>query len=126
MQIKKISRWFASLPENVAYFPSRGNETQFQLNIKNQGNSPENVQILFNPGVKITVLDTKGNPFTENSLNLSLPVETDTVLNFKARLDEKAQKESFFSSSAINEEDDSQSDYKLQIQIKDLSGNRGS
>ncbi len=126
MQIKKVSRWFASLQNNEAYFPSGGNETEFSINVKNQGNSPENVQILFNPSAKIQITNLEGEPFAENSLNLALAVDVDTTLTFKARLDDKAKKESFFSAGAVNEEEESQTDYKVQIQIRDISGNRSS
>lgn len=113
MQIKKVSRWFASMVNSEAYFPSGGNETEFKINVRNQGNSSENVIILFNPDVKIKVLDQQGNPFAEDALQLALPVDIDTVLTFKVQLDDKVKKESFFSAGDITEEQEDNSNYKV-------------
>ena len=126
MQVVKVSRWFASLVKSEVYFPADKKEAQFQVNIKNNGNSAEDVVILFNPDIKVKVLDGQGNPFSDNSLPMKLPVDIDTTLTFTAQLDEEAKKENFFTAGAIDQEETDQSEYKVNVQIKDVTGERAS
>ncbi|GHE74403.1 hypothetical protein [Roseivirga thermotolerans] len=126
MQVVKVSRWFASIVKSEVFFPADKKEAQFQVNLKNNGNSAEDVMILFNPDVKVKILDMQGNPFADNSLPLKLPVDIDTTLTFTAQLDEEAKKENFFTAGAIDSEQTDQSEYKVNIQVKDVAGNRAS
>ena len=126
MQVVKVSRWFASLVKSEVFFPADKKEAQFQINLKNNGNSAEDVVILFNPDVKVKVLDSQGNPYSDNSLPLKLPVDIDTTLTFTAQLDEEAKKENFFTAGAIDKEETDQSEYNVNVQIKDASGERAS
>ena len=126
MQVVKVSKWFASIVKSEVYFPADKKEAQFQINIKNDGNSAEDVVILFNPDIKVKILDNQGNPFSDNSLPMKLPVDIDTTLTFTAQLDEEAKKENFFTAGAIDQEETDQSDYKVNIQVKDVTGQRAS
>lgn len=126
MQVVKVSQWFASIVNSEIYFPADKKEAQFQINVKNNGNSSEDVVILFNPDIKVKVLDLKGNPFSDNSLPLKLPVDIDTTLTFTAQLDEEAKKENFFTAGAIDVEETEKSEYKLNVQVKDALGERAS
>lgn len=126
MQVVKVSRWYASLVKSEVYFPADKKEAQFQLKLRNDGNSAEDVVVLFNPNVKVKILDNQGNPFADNALPLKLPVDIDTTLTFTAQLDEEAKKENFFTAGAIDSEETNQSEYKVNIQVKDVAGQRAS
>lgn len=122
MEVVKISKWSAALLQSEAFFKTDGKETQFQLQVKNDGNSPEDVNIIFNPDSRISVVDSAGKPFAENTLFMNLPVGLDTVMTFNARLDREVAKEDFFSAGPINQQKYDQSEFKLNIQIKSLTG----
>jgi len=124
MQISKVSNWFASMVDTEVYFPTDKNEAQFRVNVRNSGNSAENVIFYFNTDVQLTVLDLEGNPFPENSMPLSLPVDLDTTLIFKVVLDESAKEENFFTAGPINATQDDKIDYKLHVQVKDINNER--
>lgn len=126
MQVVKVSRWYASLVKSEVFFPADKKEAQFQINLKNNGNSAEDVVILFNPDVKVKVLDSQGNPYSDNSLPMKLPVDIDTTLTFTAQLDEEAKKENFFTAGAIDQETTNQSEYNVNVQVKDVTGQRAS
>ncbi|WP_420388076.1 hypothetical protein [Roseivirga sp.] len=126
MQVVKVSRWYASIVDSEIYFPADKKEAQFQIKLRNDGNSAEDVMILFNPDVKVKILDMQGNPFSDNSLPMKLPVDIDTTLTFTAQLDEEAKKENFFTAGAIDQEETDASEYNVNIQVKDVAGQRAS
>ncbi len=121
MQVTKVSRWFANIVKSEAYLPNDSDETSFQLNVKNDGNSAEDVVVLFNPDPKLLITDAQGNPFGENTLQLKLPVDTDTLLTFKAKLQEGAGKENFFSAGPIDEVVTDKVDFQVSVQVKDVN-----
>ena len=96
MQISKVSNWFASMIDTEIYFPTDKNEAEFRVNIRNEGNSAENVIFYFNTDVQLTVLDEFGNSFADNAMAMELPVDVDSTLRFRVVLDEEATKENFF------------------------------
>ncbi len=122
IEVVKISRWSAALMQSEAFFKTDGKEADFKLQVRNSGNSPEDVNIIFNPDSRISVLDSAGKPFAENTLFMNLPVGLDTVLTFTARLDREAKKEDFFAAGPINQQQLEQSEFKLNLQIKSLTG----
>lgn len=124
MQITKKSSWFASMVDSEVFFPSDVNEAQFRINIRNDGNSNENVVFYFNPDVKLTITDLEGNVFPENAMRMKLPVDLDSVLTFKVLLNEETKEGNFFSAGAINSTKEEKIDYKLNVQIKDLANDR--
>lgn len=126
MQVKKVSKWFASIKQSEIFFPADKSEAEFQINLRNDGNSAEDVLILFSPTVKVKILDMQGNPFADNSLPMKLPVDIDTTLTFMAQLDEEAEDDNFFTAKAIDSEETVEADYKVNIQVKDVSGARNS
>lgn len=124
MQITKVSNWFASMVDSEVYFPTDANEAEFRVNIRNSGNSNENVVFYFNPDVKLKVTDLEGNEFPENAMRMNLPVDLDSTLTFKVFLNEEAKEDNFFTAGAINATKEDKVDYKLNVQIKDLANER--
>lgn len=126
MEVIKISKWSAALLQSEAFFTSDGKETSFQISVKNDGNSPEDVNIIFNPDSRIQILDTEGKPFPENTIFMNLPVGLDTILTFHARRVRDGKNEDFFSAGPIDQETFDQSEFKTNIQIRPLSGKSSS
>tara|TARA_R110001599_G_scaffold174679_4_gene366667 strand:- start:19141 stop:22023 length:2883 start_codon:yes stop_codon:yes gene_type:complete len=126
LEIKKFSQWRANVLDKVAYFPSSGDSTSFRVNFTNTGNSNENVYVLFSPPVKVTIADSQGNPIAENAFSMSLPVGVDTTLRFVARLTNGKQKDDFFSSKPMIDQEAEEGVYRVQVQVKDNSGGSAS
>lgn len=124
MQISKVSNWFANMVDSEIYFPTDSNEAQFRVNIRNNGNSAENVIFYFNADVQLSIVDMDNNPFPENTMAMNLPVDIDSTLTFKVLLNEKAQEDNFFSAGPINEVKTDKVNYKLNVQIKDIASER--
>lgn len=122
MKIVKVSNWFASLIENEVYFPSDQDIAEFKVRVGNQGNSAEQVVVLFTPDSKVSVLDANGNPFADNSFNLSLPVGLDSTFTFQAVLGKKEEKKNFFTADPIDQETQGQTSFKVHVQVKDAAG----
>lgn len=120
LEVKKVSRWKANVMDKVVYFPSEGDTTSFKINLTNDGNSAEEVSILFSPAAQIAVVDRQGNPFAENAFSIRLPVGIDTTLRFYARFGKEEKEQNFFSSKPITDrESTNEGTYKIQIQVKD-------
>ena len=124
MQISKVSNWFANMVDGEVYFPTDSDETEFRVNIRNSGNSAENVIFYFNSDVQLTVTDLENNPFPENAMSMNLPVDIDTTLRFKIVLNQDAQEDNFFSAGPINETKEEKINYKVNVQIKDIANDR--
>ena len=126
LEIKKVSRWRATVVDKAAYFPSNADTTSFRINLTNTGNSNERVMVLFSPPVKIEITDSEGNIFAENTLAMNLPVGTDTTLRFYAKLTGGGQKNDFFSSKPLIAADDEEGKYRVQVEVKSNDGSSAS
>jgi hypothetical protein len=122
LEITKHSQWRTDVLDKIAFFPSKGDTTKFRLKLQNDGNSYEDLNIIFNVPTKITVLDYLSNPLAENSVNIRLGVGMDTTLTFYAKLGAESTKNDFFSSKPLIPTDAEDGEYKIQIQVRDKSG----
>lgn len=122
LEITKRSQWRTDVLDKVAFFPTNGDTTKFRFRLQNDGNSYEDLNIVFNTPTKISVLDYLGNPMAENSMNLRLDVGVDTTLVFYAKLGKESTKNDFFSSKPLIPTDVEEGEYKIQIQVRDKTG----
>jgi hypothetical protein len=122
LEITKLSRWRTEVVDKVVFFPSKSDTTRFRFKLSNDGNSYEDLNIIFNVPTKISVLDYLGNPVAENSMNIRLGVAVDTTLTFFAMLGKESTKNDFFSAKPLIASDDEKGEYKIQIQVRDKTG----
>ncbi len=125
MELKRISSWQADILNKQIFFPSDGDSTSFELNLKNSGNSAETVTVLIAPDSKVRVSDAFGNPFAENTFSALLPVDADTIITIIARLGEDEEKKGFFDSKPlISRKATIENLFKINVGVKDNAGER--
>ncbi len=124
MELKRVARWFADIVKKQVFFPSDGDSTTFELNLKNEGNSAETVTVLLAPDSKVTVSDRFGNPFPENTFSARLPVDADTTITILASLSDGKEKQGFFDNKPFVQKSTIEDLYKVVVGVKDNYGDR--
>lgn len=83
MNIQKESKWIAALPKNKIFFLDDIDTAGFSLRLQNVGNSIENIKITFNPDNRIRVFDDISTITPLEYYNITLPINSDTLINFR-------------------------------------------
>ncbi|MFD2162963.1 SdrD B-like domain-containing protein [Paradesertivirga mongoliensis] len=91
MNIKKESKWAASLTYNKIFFLDESDTAHFSIRLQNMGNAPEEIKVNFNADKRLKVLDNINNHTQIFFYNVKLPVNTDTLIYFKVEKQKPVQ-----------------------------------
>ena len=108
MNIKKESKWSASVNQNKIFFLNNGTRAEFAVRLKNLGNSEEKIKIQFLSDKRLRVLDKADRPIEIKFANIILPLNADTVLFFNVEKLKPAQnnfREDFESANRSSQSD---------------------
>jgi hypothetical protein len=115
IKIEKISMWTCSTSGNNIYYSVISDTSDFSIQLRNMGNSPEIVHINLKPTIDLIILDTNG-----------LPCEKEIMANLKPG----DFKEYFYKSTPIKREsnpetrqsnENEEQKYSLRIQAKSIN-----
>lgn len=84
MNIRKESNWIASLTKNKVFFLDNADTAGFSIRLQNVGNSVENIKIAFNGDRRMKVYDNISTITPIEFYNITLPINSDTLLQFRA------------------------------------------
>ena len=123
MNIKKVSDWSVSIIQNKVFFLNDSNSVKFALRINNNGNSEEHLKISFQSEKRLRVFHESALNQEIHFLNITIPINTDTLLYFKAERGLPIQK-TFRNDFEVNEQLNHSDILPLKISVKNDSEDR--
>lgn len=116
--IENQSAWSATIPLKKIFFINDADSTGFSIRFQNSGNADELIRLNFSSDRRLEVIP----PFSKNAgssrFDLSLPVGTDTILNFGVI--RKKENKSFINKKDITEKTSSlKEEYTVQVNARD-------
>lgn len=117
LEIKKISSWKLSVSDRQVIFPDDADSATVFVRLQNEGNAIEKLRLTLTPDAKLSVFDGDWKSFRDNSIIMSLPVGTDTLLAVNVKISDVREKGYFFSDRPDDPNVTNQKrQYRLQIQ----------